>query len=226
MKLDRSTRNLGVLVAAGMLGGIGAAFFWVPAEEVQGDIQRLFYVHVPSAWIAYLAFTVVMVSSVAYLRRRSALWDLLAHASAEVGVVFTTITLLTGMLWGKGFWGTFWTWDPRLTLTFVLFLIYVGYLVFRGLAQDPGHGADVAAVLGIAGFITVPLVHFSVLWWRGLHPARTVVNPEEGPQLPPEMLWTLLWMVGVFTLLYALLLVMRMHLGRLSREVNALESSR
>lgn len=219
-------RNLALIVAAGMLAGVGAIFFWVPTEAFQGVVQRIFYVHVPAAWIAYLAFTVVLVGSIAYLRGGSDRWDSLALASAEVGVVFCVINLATGILWARPIWGTWWTWDARLTSMFVLFLIYVGYLVFRTMATDPTRGARIAAVIGIVGFVDVPIVHFSVFWWRTLHPSRTVINPGGRAQLPTEMLLTLIFMVAVFTLLYALLLALRVRLARLDNEVASLEAAR
>lgn len=221
-----------VLAAAGMAAGIFAVFAWVPTDCSQiingacfeGTVQRIFYIHVPSAWVAYLAFAVVLVASIAYLRGQSPKWDHLAQASAEAGVLFTAITLFTGMMWGKPVWGIFWRWDPRLTLTLVLFLIYVGYLTFRAMALDEHRGARIAAVIGIAGFAVVPLVHFSVQWWRGQHPGPVVVNPEQGAQLPIEMLTTMLFLVAVFTMLYAILLLLRMRLAELSTRVGLLES--
>ena len=226
----RSTAALTVLVAFGMAVGLGAIFLWVPAANclvpgagpgqpcVDGRpdvVQHIFYVHVPVAWVAYLAFGVVLLGSVVYLKTGKRRWDNLAHSSAEIGVLFTGLTLLSGMLWGRPRWGTFWTWDETLTLTFVLFLIYVGYLLFRGLASDATRGARVAAVIGIVGFVDVPLVHFSMVWWRTLHPAEVVLNPA-GPQLPGSELATMLWMVGVFTALYVLLMSLRLRLGRAS----------
>jgi heme exporter protein C len=222
--LDAPLRRTTALAAAGMLAGLAAIFLWVPTEAFQGPVQRIFYVHVPAAWIAYLAFAVTLIGSIAYLRTSSSRWDLLAHASAEVGVVFCALNLVTGVIWARPIWGTWWTWDARLTSMFVLFVIYVGYLAFRSLATDPTRGARIAAVIGIVGFVDVPIVHFSVTWWRTLHPARTVINPPDRPQLPPEMLVTLLFMVGVFTLLYALLLSLRVRLARLSDELTELEA--
>lgn len=217
--------SLLVIVAAGVTAGLGAIFFWVPTDDFQGIVQRIFYVHVPSAWVAYLAFAVVLVGSIAYLKTSSPRWDWLAHSSAEVGVVFTAVTLVTGMLWGRPVWGAYWVWDPRLTLTFVLFLIYLGYLVFRWMATDAGRGARVAAVIGITGFATVPLVHFSVDWWRGQHPGRTVFKPESGPDLPPQMLVTMLFMLAMFTLLYALFLGLRVRLAGLEAAVSEMEAA-
>jgi heme exporter protein C len=213
-----------VLVATALSAGLVAIFFWVPTEEFQGVVQRIFYIHAPSAWVAYLAFAVVLIGSVAYLRTSDARWDLVAHASAEVGVMFTGLALATGMLWGRPVWGAFWVWDPRLTLTLVLFAIYVGYLAFRSTATDPARGARVGAVIGISGFVAVPLIHFSVDWWRGQHPGRTVFRPEDGPALPGRMLITVGMMALIFTALYAILLVVRVRLLRLEDDVARLEA--
>lgn len=228
-----SLRPIVSLVSIGMLVGLVAIFAWVPTDCgitikgacFQGSIQRMFYIHVPSAWISYLAFTVVLIGSLAYLASHSQKWDHIAHASAEVGVVFTGITLVTGMIWGKPVWGAFWRWEPRLTTTLVLFLIYVGYLTFRTMATDPQRGARIAAVIGTVGFIDVPLVHFSVQWYRGQHPLPVVVNPKDGAQLPTEMLITLLYMVALFSLIYAVLLALRVRLGRQRLEVETLETA-
>ncbi len=224
--MKKDSLALGVIfVAAALSAGLVAIFFWVPTEEFQGVVQRIFYVHAPSAWVAYLAFAVVLVGSLAYLRTSDKRWDLVAHASAEVGVMFTGLALVTGMLWGRPIWGAFWVWDPRLTLTLVLFVIYVGYLAFRSTATDPGRGARVAAVIGITGFAAVPLIHFSVDWWRGQHPGRTVFRPEDGPALPDQMLITVALMALAFTALYAMLLVVRVRLLRLEDDVARLEAT-
>jgi heme exporter protein C len=155
----------------------------------------------------------VLIGSVAFLKTGKKRWDNLAHASAEIGVLFTGLTLLTGMLWGRPRWGTFWTWDETLTLTFVLFLIYVGYLLFRSMAADPSRGARVAAVIGIVGVADVPLVHFSMVWWRTLHPAEVIINPA-GPQLPTSELVTMLFLLVVYTGLYIALMILRTRLAR------------
>lgn len=224
MKGSAGLTALTAIVVVGLLAGLAAIFFWAPTEEFQGDVQRIFYVHVPAAWVAYLAFAVVMICSIQLLRTDSLRWDEMARASAEVGVVFTAINILTGMLWGKPIWGTYWVWDARLTSMFVLFLIYLGYLMFRSMASDPVRGARIAAVIGIAGFVNVPLVHFSVRWFRTQHPEPTVINLDTSPQLPPEMLITLLIMVVMFTLLYALLMSMRVRIGRLEDHLMMLEA--
>ncbi|MDQ4148443.1 MAG: cytochrome c biogenesis protein CcsA [Actinomycetota bacterium] len=210
-------------VAAALGAGIVVIFFLVRTEEFQGVVQRVFYIHAPSAWVAYLAFAVVLIASIAYLKTYDRRWDILARSSAEVGVLFTSLALLTGMLWGRPVWGTYWVWEPRLTLTLVLLLIYVGYLTFRATATDQESEARIGAVIGIAGFAAVPLIHFSVDWWRGQHPGRTVLRPEDGPSLPPDMLGTVLWMLLAFTALYAVLLALRVRVARLEDEVAALE---
>src|SRR5215468_7704952 len=145
--------------------GFGVA----PREATQGNVQRIMYLHVPSVWVAYLAFVVVLVASIVYLVRRSEAADRLAHASAEVGVLFTGLTIATGSIWGKPTWGTWWTWDARLTSVSILFVMYLGYLLLRGMVEDPDQGARYAAVLGIVAAFNIPLVHFSVIWWRTLH---------------------------------------------------------
>jgi heme exporter protein C len=212
------------LLAAGFVAGLAAIFFWVPTEAFQGVSQRILYVHAPAAWAAYLAFGVVLVGSIGYLKTSDVRWDWVAYASAKVGVLFTALNLVTGMLWGRPIWGAYWAWDPRLTLTLVLLLIFFGYLTFRANAGDETRGARIAAVIGIAGFAVVPMVHFSVDWWRGQHPSRTVIRPEAGPALPAEMLLTLVAMTAVFTVLYLVFLALGVRLLKLENEVMDLES--
>ena len=181
------TRALGwlsiVALAAGMLMGFGVA----PRETTQGNVQRIMYLHVPTAWVAYLAFGIVFGASIVYLVRRIDAADRLAHASAEVGVVFTGLTIAAGSIWGKPTWGAWWTWDARLTSVAVLFVMYLGYLLLRGMIDDHERGARYAAVLGIVAALDVPLVHFSVYWWRTLHQPPSVLKP--GPvSMPPAIL--------------------------------------
>jgi heme exporter protein C len=193
-------------------------------DEMGGQLQRIFYVHVPSAWVAYLGFAIVFIASIAYLRTGTRRWDLLAHASAEVGVVFCSLVLITGPIWAKPVWGTYWQWDARLTSALVLWLTYVGYLFLRGLATNPEGVGRIAAVVGIVGFINVPIVHFSVYWWRTLHPSGpTPANPVEASGLGgPEMLAFFTSLIA-FTLLAGWLLAVRVRLGYLSQRVNDLE---
>jgi heme exporter protein C len=167
-----------------MLVAAGAIFLFAPTDALQGPVQRIFYLHVSSAIAAYGCFGVVLIGGAVYLRNESATADRLARAGALVGLVFTTVTLVMGMLWAKPIWGTYWTWDARLTSTLVLWIIYAGYLLVRRLAEPGRQAARFAAVVGIFGFIDVPIVHFSVTWWRTVHPGPVIVNDA----LPPQML--------------------------------------
>jgi heme exporter protein C len=198
--------------------------FYVPTDRVQGIVQRIFYFHLPMAWLAYLAFFVVLVASVMYLWKRDMKWDTIARASVEIGVLFTTLVLITGSLWGKPIWNTWWTWDARLNSTLILWFIYVGYLMLRAYTPDVERGARFGAVLGIIGFADIPIIHFSVQWWRTLHPEPVVAQAR--PALPPEMLATLGIALLAATLLYATLLLYRTRLERLrdaNRELEELQ---
>src|SRR5438132_4254732 len=187
-----------VALAAGLVAGLGLA----PREVTQGNVQRIMYLHVPSVWVAYVAFAVVFVASIAYLAKRADAADRLAHASAEVGVVFTGVTIATGSIWGKPTWGAWWTWDARLTSVSILFVMYLGYLLLRGMVDDAERGARYAAVLGVIAALDVPLVHFSVYWWRTLHQPPSVLKPG-APTMDPAILTALLVNLVAFTLLYA-----------------------
>ncbi|HEX2295350.1 MAG TPA: cytochrome c biogenesis protein CcsA [Actinomycetota bacterium] len=192
-----------------------------------GELQRIFYFHVPSAWIAYLAFAIVFIASIAYLRTDSRRWDLLAGSAAEVGVVFCTLVLITGPIWARPVWGTWWQWDARLTSALVLWLTYAGYLFLRALSVEPGRTGRLAAVVGIVGFVNVPIVHFSVRWWRTLHPSGpTPANPAEASGLGGPEMTAFFVSLAAFTLLFAWLLAVRVRLGRLAVEVDALELAR
>lgn len=225
----RSSSRLSILGAgAWTLVALALVLIFFVAREAQvamgGQLQRIFYVHVPSAWVAYLGFAMVFMASIAYLRTGERRWDLLAHSAAEVGVVFTTIVLITGPIWARPVWGTWWQWDARLTSTLVLWLTYIGYLFLRGLATDPRSGGKPAAVLGIVGFVNVPLVHFSVYWWRTLHPSGpTPANPVEASGLGAPELAAFFTSLIAFTLLAAWLLGLRVRVGRLADRVEELE---
>ena len=196
----------GALVA--MVAGSVAGLLLVPADALQGEVQRLMYIHVPAAWLAMLSFFVVFVMSVLYLVQRDLQWDRVAASSAEIGVVFTALTLLLGSLWGKPTWGVWWTWDPRLTTTAILLMIYVGYLVVRSFADEPEKRARWAAIVGIVGFVDVPIVYLSVLWWRTLH------QPPSSPRSTAgEFVYVLLLNVAAFTLLYIYLMVRRYRIA-------------
>lgn len=208
------------LAAAAVVAGLYLALLWAPTDVTLGHVQRIFYVHVATAWNAYLAFTVVLGASLAYLKTRRLAWDRVAAASAEVGVLFTTLVLLTGPIWARAVWGAWWTWDPRLTTTLILWFIYVGYLVLRSAVEEPERRARVAAVFGIIGFVDVPLVHFSVVWWRSIHP--NIIGRGK-LELEPTMLVALLVNVLAFSLIYLALLEAR---TRLEEHRAALEALR
>ena len=206
--IEQARRALGrsralTLVALGLLAAVYVRAIWfTPIEAIQGPAQKIFYIHAPSAWSAFLAVVVVGLCSVLYLMLRDARIDRLAASSAEVGTVFTTAVLITGPIWGKPIWGAWWTWDARLTSTLFLWFILVGYLVLRSAVREPRQRARFAAVLGILGALLVPFIHLSVKMFRTLHPQPVVMNPE-GPTLPGQMLATLLFSFAVFTVLYA-----------------------
>lgn len=211
---DVATVALGVATSVAMLGALVSALVLSPSERVEGDLFRIFYFHLPLALLVYVAFFVVFVASIAYLVRPSRAWDRLALASAEVGLLFCTLVLATGSLWGRPVWGVWWTWDARLTSTLVLWFIYLGYLMVRAYVDDRGRAARSAAVLGIVGFLDVPIVQFSVNWWRTLHPQSTVTS-SLGQSLPAGMLSALVFGLVAFALLYVELLVLRVRVEEL-----------
>lgn len=181
------------------------AIFFTPLEAVQGPAQKILYVHAPAAWVAFMAFGLVALVSGLYLWLREERLDRIAEASAEVGVVFTTVVLTTGPLWGRPIWGAYWTWDARLTLTLFLWFIYVAYLVLRGAIEERSLRARYSAVLGILGALLIPFIHLSVYLFRTLHPQPILMKPS-APSMPSEMLTTLLLAFAAFTLLYVALL--------------------
>jgi heme exporter protein C len=192
------------LSAAGLLGLVAVyvlALQFTPIEARQGAAQKIFYIHVPSAWSALLAFSFVGLSSVLYLWLKDPRLDRFAAASAEVGVVFSVVMLTTGPIWAKPIWGTWWTWDARLTLTLFVFFLFIGYLGLRAALHNPAERARLSAVVGILGMLLVPFIHLSVYLFRTLHPQPIVLKPS-APSLPPEMLKTLLFSTLVFTVLY------------------------
>tara|TARA_B100001750_G_scaffold247509_1_gene273522 strand:+ start:25870 stop:26568 length:699 start_codon:yes stop_codon:yes gene_type:complete len=193
-------------------------FMWVPTEKNLGIIQRIFYLHVPTAWVAFLAFFLVLIGSTGYLIKKNKSWDRLAFASAEVGVLFTTVLIITGVMWAKPVWGVWWNWDPRLTTSLILWLIYLAYLMLRSYAPSPEQGAKYAAVLGIVGFLDVPIVYFSIKWWRTLHP-QAVIGPGSTGELDSSMRLLLLISTAIFTILFVHLLTTRMSLRKLEERL-------
>lgn len=200
--------------ALGLLGaGAYAGFGIAPPDAVQGQVQRIMYLHVPAAWVSlYVASALVLVGSAVYLWRRQPAWDRLARSAVEVGAVFTALTLVTGSIWGKPTWGAWWTWDARLTTTALLLVIYIGYLMVRGVVEDPDRAARFAAIVGILGVLDVPIIHMSVVWWRTLHQPPSVLRMEGAPTMAPVMLFALLLNMTAYTVLFVYLLRRKMEL--------------
>lgn len=217
-RVARGGTALTVLGFAGLIGLFWLSFFWVSTEVNQGIAQRIFYVHVPAAWTSFLAIGIAALCSGVYLWLRDDKLDRAAMAAAEGGFVFATIVLVTGPLWGKIAWGTYWTWEPRLTLTLLLWFIFLGYFMVRNATEDPEQGKRFAAVVAVIGAIDIPFIHVSVLWFRSLHP-QPVVARVDGPSLPPDMLRTLLFGVVVFTVLFFGLFLLRYAVESLRAEV-------
>ena len=212
---------LDVALFVSMATAMALIFFYAPIESKMGIVQKIFYVHVPLAWNAFLGFAIVFVASFRYLATRDPKWDARALSAAEVGVLFTTLVLITGPIWAKPVWGIWWTWDARLTLTLVLWLIYMGYLMLRRYVESTERRAVLAAIVGITGFIDVPLVYFAIRWWRTQHP-QPVIAGGEGAGLDPRMATTLWVCVAAFTLLFFALYRRRVALEKLRAEADAL----
>ena len=211
------------VMAAVMVVNMFFAFMFAPTEAISGHVQRIMYIHVPMAWLAFLAFFIVFCGSIMYLWKREEKWDDLASSAAELGIIFTTLVLITGPIWAKPTWGVWWTWDPRLTSTLVLWLIYVGYLMLRAYSANRSQGMRFSAVLGIVGFIDVPIVYFAVDWWRTQHQRLVLGGPSLESDLHPDMRLALLVSVIAFTLLFGFLLRQRMSMKRVERGVREMK---
>jgi heme exporter protein C len=186
-----------------MVTALSLVFVYVPTEKTMGNVQRVFYFHVPVAWVSLLAFLVLFISSILFLWRKEAKWDWLARSSGEIGLIFNTLVLVTGSIWAKPAWGTWWTWDARLTTALMLWFIYLAYHLARALAPEEWRGARFAAVVGIAGFVDVPIVALAIVLWRTQHPGPVIF--EGG--LTGSMMFTLMMSLFAFTVLYVLLLI-------------------
>ena len=187
-------------------------FVFAPTETEQGFVQKIMYIHVPSVIVTYLAFFVTFAFGIAYLWKRLLVFDRIAKVSAEIGLIFCAMVLLSGAIWGRPTWGTYWVWDARLTTTLLLFLIFLGYFLLRLSVQDREKEARFASVLGIIGFLDIPIVHKSVEWWRTLHQPSTLFKVEEGaakPAMPPELLYPLLASMFAMLLFYGYLMLLR-----------------
>ncbi|PZF92779.1 cytochrome c biogenesis protein CcsA [Micromonospora deserti] len=209
--LQRARRFLGTgalsaAAAAAVLAGTA------PADAVQGVAQKLMYVHVPAAWTAYLAFTGVLVASLVYLRTGRQRWDRWAAACAELGVGMMALAIALGSVWGRVTWGIWWTWDARLVTAAALLLVYIGYLAARALGIDPDRTSRRAAVLGVLAFAMLPLVHFSVIWWRTLHQPPTLLGPDPTPPIAASMALALAAAMLAFTLTGAWVVTRRVSL--------------
>ncbi|RLC85650.1 MAG: cytochrome C assembly protein [Chloroflexi bacterium] len=200
------------LSAIAVLVALGMVFLYAPREATMGDVQRIFYFHVASAWVGFFAFFVTFVAGIGYLVQGKRRWDILALSSVEIGLTFITMAVVTGSLWAKPAWGAYWTWEPRLTISAVQLLIYVAYGMLRSAIESPEQKARFATVYGIVAFVTVPLSWFAIRWWRTIHP--DIMTGGEGMAMTPRMVQTLLASIAAFTLLYATLLRQRVHLER------------
>ncbi|MDQ6830810.1 MAG: cytochrome c biogenesis protein CcsA [Gemmatimonadota bacterium] len=207
---------------------VGAAIvratMFTPIEATQGAAQKIYYIHLPAAILAFVSFGLTALTGVLYLWLKNLQLDRVAESSAEVGVTFTTVVLVTGPIWGKPIWGTWWTWDARLTSTLFLWFIYVGYLVLRGAIEDRAMRARYSAVLGALGALLIPFIHLSVYMFRTLHPMPIILKPG-APSLPAEMLETMLLSLGAFALLFAALLRARYRLAE-ARDAAEMEGAR
>ncbi|MBN9738116.1 MULTISPECIES: cytochrome c biogenesis protein CcsA [unclassified Pseudonocardia] len=216
-------RRLPLAVATAVVIAAAAAML-SPPDRLQGELVRLMYVHVPAAWTAFLAYGVTLVAGLVWLRRRTAVWDRLAASSAEAGVFFTGLAIGLGSIWGRPTWGVWWTWDARLVTTALLFFVYLGYLALRRAIDDPVARARRSAVFGVVAFAMVPLVHFSVLWWRTLHQPPSLLRPA-APAIGGGMLAALLLSVLAFTALYLLVVRTRMRITAAEDAADAAESA-
>ncbi len=210
--------GLGVVL---MVASLYLVFIYVPAEKEMGIVQKVFYLMVPMGWLALLSFLIIFISSILYLAKRTSRWDILAHSAAEVGIVFTTLALITGSIWARPIWGVWWTWEPRLTATLILWFIYVAYLMVRSFATEEQQGARFAAVVGIIGFVDIPIVILTTTLWKGMHPGPLIFQGG----LAPSMLLTLLVSIAAYTTLYCLILIHRVSMRNEEIELNKLKQA-
>lgn len=219
---SRGSRLLGGLTLVGLALLLGYTFLWSPADRVQKDAVRLMYVHVPTAIVAFAGCFITTVASAMWLRRRTEGWWVLGAASAEVALVFTGLALVTGSIWGRITWGTYWDWDPRITSTTMLFILLIGYLALRRIDSEAGDTAQRggrSAIVGLLLFPNVIIVHFSVDWWRSLHQTATITRLD--PTIEGTMLFTLMLGIVVFSMLFAWLLLHRFRVGWLEERAGA-----
>lgn len=217
---------LTVLAALATVGVVYMSLFYAPTEVTMGEVQRLFYIHVSTAWVGSLAFGVVLVSGIVYLIRRQLFWDRLALASAEIGLCFMLIATVNGAVWGRPVWNTWWTWDPRLTTTTVVILLYAAYLLLRQAIEDPHRRALFASVYGILSFVSVPVTFLSIRIWRTIHPVVIGSGDPEAMgsmNMTPPMQQTFLFSMIALTIIYAALTWHRMRLAQMQENVEQLK---
>ena len=221
----RGRKLLGASALLSVLAGLYFGLIEAPPDAYQGNAQRIMYLHIPSILTAYLSFFIVFIGSCLFLWKREKRDDILASSAAEIGVLFTALTILEGSIWGKPTWGVWWTWDARLTLTAILLLIFIGYLMLRSLIEDETRAAVCSAVLGIIGFLDIPLIHMSVYWWRTLHQPPSILRPDKMPweNIHPSMLIALAVNFVAFILLYFYLLSLRFRVGEMEEEARTLK---
>lgn len=223
----KGDRALGYLSVSAMIVALYLAFVYAPVESKMGIVQKIFYVHVGAAWTAFLAFFVVFIYSIAFLISKKRKYDMVAHVSAELGFMFTTMVLITGPIWGRSSWNTWWSWEPRLTTTLILWFIFLGYFMIRQMDGLWEKKARLASVFGIIGFIDVPIVFMSIRWWETKqHPIVFGEGPsQQGGGVEPEMLVALLGMLLALSILYLFLLRRGMAISNLQHEVSRLKES-
>jgi len=206
-----------IAIGVGLYYGLVVA----PPDAYQGEVQRIMYLHIPTIVAAYVAFFLVFVGSCLYLWKKEKRDDILAHASAEIGVFLTALVIVEGSIWGKPTWGVWWTWDARLTTTAILLLIFIGYLLLRSLIEDEGRAASAAAVLGIIGALDIPLIHMSVYWWRTLHQPPSIFRPDKAPweNIAWPLLLPLIVNIVAFLILFFYLLSLRYRLGEMREAI-------
>jgi heme exporter protein C len=214
--------GLGIVSVIALYVALWMVFFYAPREETMGDVQRIFYFHVSSAWVGFLAFFVTFLAGIAYLIRAERRWDILALSSAEVGLVYITMAVVTGALWARPMWGVYWTWEPRLTISAIQWFIYVAYVMLRASTDNPARRARFSAVYGILAFVTVPLSWFAIRWWRTIHP--DIMTGGGGMAIAPRMVQALMVSLLAFTLLYATILRQRMRLEQAADALASLQA--
>jgi len=214
----------GGMASVGLITTMYMALIFAPADVVQGDVQRVIYVHVPTAALAYLSFLILAISGIGYLVSMNMFWDRLARSAGLLGTIFTTTVLISGSMWARAIWGVWWTWDARLTTTLVMWFLFLGYLMLRGYVEEVRRRRRVAALMGIVTLIIVPVNYLSVYWWRTLHPLPSIAAPDS-PGLPDTMLQTLLVAMCSFGFLFFVLLRLQMKFELISDRFNEVRSS-